>query len=272
MLRTGPLVHGMQEVRGLGSHRLHTTPRSKACEAEGNAGPAGGYANVAVRELLGYVHGDWSSTRTGGKRRLEWYRDLSRPRVRNLRIPTLIRVHHRDQLAPFPPCLGLLARPVLTVRSFHRGRLVPRRYGNGALGSAAVARHLSQDFAVDEAQVWRAVRVALSRVTNQASFWEQERRIEWSEDWSASSWGQVFDVSVSAAGPGSSILSMSHRSTVRLSLADRGRAKAVFERLVEGVRSALAEPATLPVELPSDDRVRYWNGEGWTDDPPPVPG
>jgi hypothetical protein len=134
-----------------------------------------------------------------------------------------------------------------------------------------VAQRFTQAFPVGEDALWRALRASLPRVTTQATFWEQARRVHWSTNATAFSWGQSFDSSVEAAGDGSSVLTLTGKSPVRPSFGDRGRREAIFQSLVDGVSETLSRPAAGGGEVPTEDRVRYWNGVEWTVEPPPAP-
>jgi hypothetical protein len=131
-----------------------------------------------------------------------------------------------------------------------------------------VALRLTHEFEVGEDALWRALRASLPRVTAQASFWESAHRVEWSSQDTPLAWGQNFDASVQAGEAGRSVLTMSGKSQVRYSLGDRGRRAAMFETLVDGVSMALSGPVVVAADLPTEDRVMYWNGSQWTVEPP----
>jgi hypothetical protein len=135
-----------------------------------------------------------------------------------------------------------------------------------------VTQRLTHAFPVGEDALWRALRTSLPRVTSQATFWEHARRIQWSSDATAFSWGQLFDSSVEGAQDGSSLLRLSSQSHVRFSFGDRGRRAAIFKTLVDAVSETLSRAAAVTDDLPTEDRVRYWNGVEWTVEPPPGPG
>jgi hypothetical protein len=133
-----------------------------------------------------------------------------------------------------------------------------------------VAQRLTHAFPVGADALWRALRVSLPRVTTHASFWEQAHRVEWSTDGTNDSWGQRFNSAVEAGGDGSSLLTLSGKSLAWKSFGDRRRRADVFRTLVDAVSETLSRPE-LTDDLPTEDRVRYWNGAEWSAEPPPAP-
>ena len=134
-----------------------------------------------------------------------------------------------------------------------------------------MARRLTQTFHVTVDALWRALRLALPRVTNQASFWESDHRIQWSSDSTNFSWGLVFTAAVEP-GPGdASVLSVTGKTKAWVSFSDRGQRNAVFDKLVDGVTDVVGRPELMAYEVPTEDRVRYWNGAEWSIEPPPSP-
>jgi hypothetical protein len=133
-----------------------------------------------------------------------------------------------------------------------------------------VTKRRRQTFPGSEDAVWRALRAALPVVTTRATFWEQAHRVEWSSDGTPFSWGQIFSSSVEAGRDGSAVLTLAGRSRFRPSFGDRRRRGEVFQRLLEAVAESLPRLAATTDTLPTDDRVRYWNGAEWSAGPPPV--
>jgi hypothetical protein len=129
-------------------------------------------------------------------------------------------------------------------------------------------QRLTHAFGVDREALWQALRASLHRVTTQATFWETERRVEWSSDATALAWGQVYRCSVDGDADGASVLAFSGKSPVRPSFGDRGRRAAIFQTLVDAVSKAVSQSADGADGPLPEDRLRYWNGDEWTIEPP----
>jgi hypothetical protein len=155
----------------------------------------------------------------------------------------------------------------------HIGCARERRHTLSDVDAATIGpmRRLAHSFPVGEDAVWRALRASVPIVTTQATFWESLHRVEWSSDWTAFSWGQNFDAAVESGPAGSSVLTLSGKSPVRPSFADRGRRAEIFHTLVTAVTEVLSRQADMSGDLPTEDRVRYWNGREWSAEPTPGP-
>jgi len=114
-----------------------------------------------------------------------------------------------------------------------------------------------------------ALIASLPRVTTQAAFYVEARRVEWTIDVSGFTWAQAMSAAVEA-GPGAgSVLSLSGRSTAWRSLLGPSRRAKAYTALVEGVTAYLARPPAARIAMPTRDEFRWWNGSEWSYEPPP---
>lgn len=132
-------------------------------------------------------------------------------------------------------------------------------------------RKLAQTFRVSPDALWQALPVSLPCVTQQATWYEGARRVEWVVDSTGISWAQVMSAVVEAATDGTAVLRFTGKSPYRPAIGDSGRRRRVFETLVTAISDALDHPLTFRPELHDHDEFRWWNGSEWTVDPPPMP-
>lgn len=132
-------------------------------------------------------------------------------------------------------------------------------------------RQLAQTFRVSPDALWRAMPASLPSVTQQATWYEQARRVEWSIDTTGWAYPQNLSAWVEPAADGTSVLKFTGATRYRASIGDQGRRRHAFETLVAALTEAVDHPLTTPVEQHTDDEFRWWNGHEWTFDPPPPP-
>lgn len=129
-------------------------------------------------------------------------------------------------------------------------------------------RQFEETLRVSPEVLWQALPAALPSVTQQATWYESARKVEWSIDSTGVSWTQVMTVTVEPQPGGFAKLTLSGRSTYRAAIGDKRRRKRLFDTLVAALNDALAHPLTTPVEQHERDEYRWWNGQQWTYEPP----
>jgi hypothetical protein len=133
-------------------------------------------------------------------------------------------------------------------------------------------RPAQQEYAVSAEVLWGALKVGLPSVTSQATFYEQEHRVEWTMDVSAFDWPERMSARVEASGEGGAVVTVEGKSAYGVGAKSvvgpgrRRKAAAALLAAVSGVVSQSGGAARLPAD---DDGYRYWNGREWTLEPPP---
>jgi hypothetical protein len=129
---------------------------------------------------------------------------------------------------------------------------------------------LTHDFRDSPSALWHALAAALPCVTQQATWYERDHRVEWVVSLTGWSWTQVMHASVEPTDNGSARLRFSGKSPYRAAIGDKRRRQQMFDKLVEAITDALAHPLTMHVEDHTDDEFRWWNGQEWSVEPPPA--
>jgi len=131
-------------------------------------------------------------------------------------------------------------------------------------------RELTHDFRASPDALWHALTVSLPQLTQQATWYEHDHRVEWVVSSTGWSWTQVMHASVEPTKDGFARLRFAGKSPYRAAIGDKRRRQQKFETLVAAITDALAHPLTLNTEEHGDDEFRWWNGHEWTADPPPA--
>ena len=135
-----------------------------------------------------------------------------------------------------------------------------------------------QEYAVSVEGLWAALKAALPSVTNQATFYEEAHRVEWTLDLSAFDWPERMSARVEASRDGGAVVTVEGKSaygTGAKSIAGPGRRRKAAAALLAAVSAAVSRPGAAATRPPADDDGhRYWNGREWTREPPPpaLPG
>jgi hypothetical protein len=124
-----------------------------------------------------------------------------------------------------------------------------------------MARDLMHFFAAGADDLWAGLCAALPAVTQQATFWPPERRVQWVTEVSGWSWTQVFSATVESPSDGSASLRMRLVRRTLPALGDRRRRRHIFAILVDAIDDALTGALPAP---PATERVLRWNG-AWVD-------
>jgi len=162
-----------------------------------------------------------------------------------------------------PPSLARLGGNAASDRA--RGAC-PHRYVLAVFG-----RHeFTHDFRVSPDALWHALVASLSCLTQKATWYERDRRVEWVVSLTGWSWTQVMHACVEPTADGFARLRFSGKASYRAAIGDTRRRQQKFDTLVAAMDDALAHPLTMHVEDHGDDAVRWWNGQEWTVDPPPA--
>jgi hypothetical protein len=131
-------------------------------------------------------------------------------------------------------------------------------------------RDLTHGFHVSPDALWDALTVSLPVLTQKATWYDHDHRVEWVVSLTGWSWTQVMHASVEPATSGGALLRFAGRSPYRAALGDKRRRRKMFDTLVAAITDALAHPMTVRTEAHSRDESRWWNGHEWTVDPPPA--
>ena len=131
----------------------------------------------------------------------------------------------------------------------------------------------SQEFAVSAEALWGALKTALPSVTNQATFYEDEHRVEWTLDLSAFDWPERMSARVEASPDGGAVVTVEGKSAYGAgakSVAGPGRRRKAAAALLAAISAAVSRSGGAATRPPTDDDgYRYWNGREWTREPPP---
>jgi hypothetical protein len=112
-------------------------------------------------------------------------------------------------------------------------------------------------------------------VTNQATFYEEAHRVEWTLDLSAFDWPERMSARVEASPDGGAVVTVEGKSAYGFgakSVAGPGRRRKAAAALLAGVSAAVSRSGGATGPPADDDGYRYWNGREWTREPPaPAP-
>jgi hypothetical protein len=132
-----------------------------------------------------------------------------------------------------------------------------------------------QEYAVPVEALWGALKAALPSVTNQATFYEESHRVEWTMDRSAFDWPERMSARVEASRDGGATVTVEGKSAYGAgagakSIAGPGRRRKTAAALLAAVSAAVSPSGGAATRPPADDDgYRYWNGREWTREPPP---
>jgi hypothetical protein len=130
-----------------------------------------------------------------------------------------------------------------------------------------------QEYAVSAEALWGALKAALPSVTNQATFYEDAHRVEWTMDLSAFDWPERMSARVEASRDDGAVVTVEGKSaygTGAKSIAGPGRRRKAAAALLAAVSAAVSQSGGAATRPPADDDgYRYWNGREWTREPPP---
>jgi len=130
-----------------------------------------------------------------------------------------------------------------------------------------------QEYAVSAGALWGALKAALPSVTSQATFYEESRRAEWTMDLSAFDWPERMSARVEASRDGGAVVTVEGKSaygTGAKSIVGPGRRRKAAAALLAAVSAVVSQSGGAAARPPADDDgYRYWNGRGWTLEPPP---
>jgi len=119
------------------------------------------------------------------------------------------------------------------------------------------------------------LKAALPSITNQATFYEDAHRVEWTMDSSGFDWPERMSARVEAAPDGGAAVTVEGKSTYgggTKSIAGPGRRRKAAAALLAAVSAAVSRSGGAAIKRPpsDDDGYRYWNGREWTREPPPL--
>jgi hypothetical protein len=129
-----------------------------------------------------------------------------------------------------------------------------------------------QEFAVSAEALWGALKAALPSVTNQATFYEDEHRVEWTLDLSGFDWPERMSARVEASPDGGAVVTVEGKSAYggAKSVAGPGRRRKAAAALLAAISAAVSPSGGAATRPPTDDDgYRYWTGREWTREPPP---
>ena len=129
-----------------------------------------------------------------------------------------------------------------------------------------------RDYGVSVEALWGALKAALPRVTNQATFYEEAHRVEWTMDRTAFDWPERMSARVEASRDGGAVLTVEGKSADGIgakSIAGPGRRRKAAAALLAAVSAAVDQSGGATSPPADDDGYRYWDGREWTREPPP---
>ena len=133
------------------------------------------------------------------------------------------------------------------------------------------------EYPVSVEALWGALKAGLPRVTTTATFYEEARRVEWTMDMTGFDWAELMSARVEASRDGGAVVTVEGKSAQGFaantgpSLLGPGRRKRAAAALLAAVSDTVSRFGEAAAKLSADDDgYRYWNGRGWTPDPPPA--
>ena len=129
-----------------------------------------------------------------------------------------------------------------------------------------------QEYAVSAEALWGALKAGLPSVTDQATFYEESHRVEWTMDLSAFDWPQRMSARVEASRDGGAAVTVEGNSaygTGAKSIVGPGRRRKAAAALLAAVSAVVSQSGGAARPPADDDGFRYWNGREWTLEPPP---
>jgi len=129
-----------------------------------------------------------------------------------------------------------------------------------------------REYAVSVEALWGVLKAALPRVTNQAMFYEEAHKVEWTMDRTAFDWPERMSARVEASRDGGAVVIVEGKSAYGIgakSIAGPGRRRKAAAALLAAVSAAVNQSGGATRPPADDDGYRYWDGRAWTREPPP---